>query len=104
MTVLYNRIKAKPDIFKYLNDLDLIAELLEIFKLFVKKSNFKIEDKALIKAKNIFEKHLNDDNFGNARFARNLYEKCVINHATNCKDIANDNRLKTITEEDIIDI
>ena len=80
------------------------AELLEIFKLFVKKSNFKIEDKALIKAKNIFKKHLNDDNFGNARFARNLYEKCVINHATNCKDIANDNRLKTITEEDIIDI
>ena len=80
------------------------AELLEIFKLFVKKSNFRIEDKALIKAKNIFEKHLHDDNFGNARFARNLYEKCVINHATNCKDIANDNRLKTITEEDIIDI
>ena len=80
------------------------AELLEIFKLFVKKSNFKIEDKALIKAKNIFEKHLHDDNFGNARFARNLYEKCVINHATNCKDIANDNRLKTLTEEDIIDI
>ena len=62
------------------------------------------EDKALIKAKNIFEKHLNDDNFGNARFARNLYEKCVINHASNCKDIANDNRLKTLTEEDIIDI
>lgn len=79
-------------------------ELIEIFKLFAKKSNFKIKDKALIKVKNIFEKHLNDDNFGNARFARNLYEKCVINHATNCKDIVDENRLKTITEEDIIDI
>lgn len=36
MTVLYNRIKAKSDIFKYLNDLDLIAELLEILQLNIK--------------------------------------------------------------------
>lgn len=32
MTVLYNIIKKKKDIFKYLNDLDLIAELLEILQ------------------------------------------------------------------------
>ncbi len=32
MTVLYNKIKAKQDIFKYLNDLDLIAELFDILQ------------------------------------------------------------------------
>lgn len=32
MTVLYNTIKGKPDIFEYLNDLDLIAELSEILQ------------------------------------------------------------------------
>ncbi len=33
MTVLYNIIKDKQDIFKYLNDLDLIAELSDILQL-----------------------------------------------------------------------
>ncbi len=33
MTVFYNEIKTKPDIFKYLNDLDLVAELLDILQL-----------------------------------------------------------------------
>lgn len=32
MTVLYNKIKAKQDIFKYLNGLDLIAELFDILQ------------------------------------------------------------------------
>ena len=33
MTVFYNRIKEKQDIFRYLNDLDVIADLLEILQL-----------------------------------------------------------------------
>lgn len=33
MTVFYNEIKTKPDIFKYLNDLDMVAELLDILQL-----------------------------------------------------------------------
>ncbi len=32
MTVLYNRIKTKPEIFKHLNDLDLVDELLNILQ------------------------------------------------------------------------
>lgn len=33
MTVLYNTIKSKQDIFKFLNDLDLVAELFDILQL-----------------------------------------------------------------------
>lgn len=33
MTVLYNQIKLKKDIFRYLNDLDLISELLDILQM-----------------------------------------------------------------------
>ena len=33
MTVFYNEIKTKSDIFKYLNDLDMVAELLDILQL-----------------------------------------------------------------------
>lgn len=33
MTVFYNEIKTKPDIFRYLNDLDMVAELLDILQL-----------------------------------------------------------------------
>lgn len=32
MTVFYNEIKTKPDIFKYMDNLDLIAELLDILQ------------------------------------------------------------------------
>lgn len=80
------------------------SELLEIFKLFVGKSNFKIDDNALGKVENIFKKHIADDNFGNARYARNLYEKCIIKHASNCKDVNDKERLATILKEDIVEI
>ena len=46
----------------------------------------------------------NDDNFGNARYARNLYEKCIIKHASNCKDVSDKERLETILKEDIVEI
>ena len=61
-------------------------ELLEIFKGMVKKAGFKITNEALYKARNIIREHLNDKNFGNARFVRNMYEKTVTEHATNTKD------------------
>ena len=43
-----------------------------------------------------------NDNFGNARFIRNVYEKTIINHATNTKNIKDKTKLKTITDNDII--
>jgi len=80
------------------------SELLEIFKLFALKANFKIDSDALSKVENIFKKHIDDDNFGNARYARNLYEKCIIKHASNCKDVSDKERLETILKEDIVEI
>ena len=46
----------------------------------------------------------NYDNFGNARYARNLYEKCIIKYASNCKDVTDKERLETILKEDIVEI
>ena len=80
------------------------SELLEIFKLFALKANFKIDSDALKEVKNVFDKHIDDDNFGNARYARNLYEKCIIKHASNCKDVSEKERLETILKEDVVEI
>ena len=40
-------------------------------------------------------------NFGNARFVRNVYEKTVLKHASNTKNVKDKNKLKTITAKDI---
>jgi AAA+ superfamily predicted ATPase len=76
-------------------------ELLEIFKGMVSKAGFKITTEALYKARNIIKEHLNDKNFGNARFVRNMYEKTVTEHATNTKDKKKKDILITITDKDI---
>ena len=76
-------------------------ELLEIFKGMVSKAGFKITNEALYKARNIIKDHLNDKNFGNARFVRNMYEKTVTLHATNIKDKRRKDILITITDKDI---
>lgn len=76
-------------------------ELIQIFKNMVKKAGFKITDEAIQKAKDIIKKYKNTKNFGNARFARSLYEKSVIKHASNTKGKKRKNILKTITAEDI---
>ena len=76
-------------------------ELLEIFKGMVKKAGFKITNEALYKARNIIREHVNDKNFGNARFVRNMYEKTVTEHATNTKDKKRKDVLITIIDKDI---
>ncbi len=76
-------------------------ELLEIFKGMVTKAGFKITNEALYKARNIIKEHVNDKNFGNARFVRNMYEKTVTEHATNTKDKHRKDVLITITDKDI---
>ena len=76
-------------------------ELLEIFKGMVYKAGFKITTEALFKARNIIRKHKGDKNFGNARFVRNMYEKTVVEHATNTKDKKRKDVLITITDKDI---
>ena len=76
-------------------------ELVQIFKNMVKKAGFEITDEAIQKAKDIIKKYKNTKNFGNARFARSLYEKSVIKHANNTKGKKRKSILKTITAEDI---
>ena len=58
-------------------------ELLEIFKLMLKKAGFKITEQALKKAEKLIKEAKTCVNFGNARFVRNMYEKTVIKHASN---------------------
>lgn len=78
-----------------------VQELITIFKSFISKAGFLIDDKAIKKAESIIEEYKDTKNFGNARFVRSLYEKTIIKHATNCKDKKGKKQLKTITENDI---
>jgi citrate lyase beta subunit len=68
----------------------------------IKKAGFEIEEEAIEKAKSIIEEYKNTENFGNARFVRNLYEKTVIKHATNTKDKKRISSLRKITAEDVV--
>ena len=76
-------------------------ELLQIFNNLVKKSGFKITDEAKQKVLEIIKEYKNTKNFGNARFARNLYEKTIIQHASNTRNKKNKKALQTIEKEDI---
>lgn len=79
-----------------------VDELITIFKSMIKKAGFEINEKAIEKAKEIILEYKDTENFGNARFVRNLYEKAVIKHAANTKDKKALKSLRTITEEDIV--
>lgn len=78
-----------------------IDELVLILKFMFKKSGFLVEKNAIIKAKKIIEDFAQTENFGNARFVRNLYEKTIIKHAKNTKNTTSKKALKTITTEDL---
>ena len=76
-------------------------ELVQIFLQMMHKSGFIVSNDAENKAKEIINEYKNTKNFGNARFARNLYEKTIVKHATNVKNKKDKKSLKTIKEEDI---
>lgn len=76
-------------------------ELKAIFSGMVKKAGFTLEEDALVEVDRLIDEHRFDKNFGNARFVRNIYEKTVINHASNTRDVKNKKTLKTITKADI---
>ena len=76
-------------------------ELLQIFKNLVQKSGFKITEEAENKVLEIIREYKDTKNFGNARFARSLYEKTIIKHASNTKGKKNKKALQTIEKEDI---
>ena len=80
-------------------------ELSAIFAGFCKEGGFTLTDEASAKARGILEEQYvqRDNNFGNARFARNLFEQCLVRHArriTKSDDIT-DGMLTTLEEDDV---
>ena len=76
-------------------------ELLQIFENLIKKSGFKITKDAEEEVLNVIRQYKDTKNFGNARFARSLYEKTIIKHASNTKNKKSKKALETIEKEDI---
>ena len=76
-------------------------ELIEIFKSMTSKAGFIVEDEAIEQVRKAIKEYKDSENFGNARFIRNVYEKSIIKHASNTKGKKRKNILKTITKDDI---
>lgn len=76
-------------------------ELIEIFKSMTSKAGFIVEDEAIEKVREVIKEYKDQENFGNARFIRNVYEKSIIKHASNTKGKKRKSILKTITKDDI---
>ncbi len=80
-------------------------ELLDIFKLFANKADFKLdieaEEKLLFIFEELYEKK--DKSFGNARVARNIFEQCMERQANRIVHISpiTEEILMTLTEEDV---
>ena len=80
-------------------------ELSSIFAGFCNEGGFTLSDGATAKAKGIFEEQFlqRDETFGNARFARNLFEQCLVRHARRITraDNITDGMLTTLEEDDV---
>ena len=76
-------------------------ELVKIFNQMMEKSGFIVSEDAVKELEKIIEQYKNTENFGNARFVRNVYEKTIIKHASNTKNKKSKKSLKTIQKEDI---
>ena len=76
-------------------------ELIQIFNGMMKKSGFTVSKEAIEKLREVIEEYRDTENFGNARFVRNVYEKSIIKHASNTKNKTSKKSLKTISAEDI---
>ena len=61
-------------------------ELVSIFDGFMKKAGFEVTEEAHDELRKIIKENRNSENFGNARFVRNIYEKSIIKHASRVKD------------------
>jgi stage V sporulation protein K len=80
-------------------------ELSSIFAGFCKEGGFTLSEIASAKARGIFEEQFlqRDEAFGNARFARNLFEQCLVRHARRITkaDHITDAMLTTLEEDDV---
>ena len=76
-------------------------ELVCIFNGMMKKSGFIVSKEAEEEVRKVVEEYRHTNNFGNARFVRNVYEKSILKHASNTRGIEDKELLKKITKEDI---
>ena len=84
------------------------TELCSIAQLIAKEKSLKLEDKAIIKLKEVFAQAALQSDFGNGRYARNVIEKAKMAQATrivnmNFDDITDD-EIITIKADDIEDV
>lgn len=91
---------------RYLNFEDYAPdEMASIFNRLCVAGGFTLTEKALAKARSIFAEHYlqRDKNFGNARFARNVFENALVLHARRVAGMKNitDKLLAAIEEQDI---
>ena len=93
---IVSRIGYTMDFKDYTTD-----ELIQIFRSMFEKAGFILDESAIEEVRGIIEKYRGTEGFGNARFVRNLYEKAVIEHATNTSEETDKIILKTITKDDI---
>lgn len=73
-------------------------ELMQIFMSYIERGSLTIERDALIKVLNIIKNSKENNNFSNARFVRNLYERILKEHSVN---VDNDESLNIITLKDV---
>lgn len=79
-----------------------IDELIEIFKQLLEKNSLKITDEALDEVKIIIQEAKETENFGNARYINNMFQKVLISHAKNTDvNTKDDEKIYVITKEDI---
>ncbi len=75
-----------------------VDELVDIFKLNIKKYNLKLEKKAQKKLIDILEKKKSIKNFGNARYVEKLVNQVMVKHAENVYE--NEKNIYSLSEAD----
>jgi AAA+ superfamily predicted ATPase len=80
-----------------------VDELLDIFVKIVTKNGMELGEGAAAKAATIFERAIVDTSrFGNARYARNLYERSLMQHAAVTANLEGDDPALRILQSDEI--
>lgn len=81
-------------------------DLCKIADMMSKKNGMRIDEAALCKLERVFDIARSDDDFGNGRYVRNIFEQAKMNQASRLveKDLDSitDDDVITITEDDII--
>lgn len=78
-----------------------LDELLQILTRKLNMHNLCLNENALEEVKQIINHQKNKENFGNGRYINHLFDKIIMNHAKNCKEIDDIEILRTISMDDL---